>query len=157
MLLSPPIYVFLSCEKVLPLSVILEGLSKIIQITMRNLKLKDRLKLQFLVFCSCTKLPSFYSCSKYIYKSLNMWYFLFSGEGNSNTLQYFCLEDPTDRGAWKATAHAVTRLSHQHHLLFSEHLHPRDFHVPPSARITISCAWEPASPSFVCFQHGHLH
>ena len=37
------------------------------------------------------------------------------GEGNGNPLQYSCLENPTDRGAWQATVHAVpksrTRLS----------------------------------------------
>ena len=30
-----------------------------------------------------------------------------SGEGNGNPLQYSCLEDPVDRGAWWATAHGV--------------------------------------------------
>ena len=25
------------------------------------------------------------------------------GEGNGNPLQYFCLENPMDRGAWEAT------------------------------------------------------
>ena len=29
------------------------------------------------------------------------------GEGNSNPLQYSCLENPTDRGAWWATVHRV--------------------------------------------------
>ena len=37
------------------------------------------------------------------------------GEGNGNPLQYFCLENSTDRGAWWATVHGVaesgTRLS----------------------------------------------
>ena len=37
------------------------------------------------------------------------------GEGNGNPLQYSCLENPMDRGAWWATAHGVaksqTRLS----------------------------------------------
>ena len=28
-------------------------------------------------------------------------------EGNGNPLQYFCLEDPMDRGAWQATVHTV--------------------------------------------------
>ena len=28
-------------------------------------------------------------------------------EGNGNSLQYFCLENPTDRGAWWATVHGV--------------------------------------------------
>ena len=29
------------------------------------------------------------------------------GEGNSNPLQYSCLENPMDRGAWRATVHGV--------------------------------------------------
>ena len=31
------------------------------------------------------------------------------GEGNGNPLQYSCLENPMDRGAWWATAHGVTK------------------------------------------------
>ena len=31
------------------------------------------------------------------------------GEGNGNPLQYFCLENPTDRGAWWATVHEVAQ------------------------------------------------
>ena len=31
------------------------------------------------------------------------------GEGNSNALQYSCLENPTDRGTWQATIHRVTK------------------------------------------------
>jgi len=27
------------------------------------------------------------------------------GEGNNNPLQYSCLENPMDRGAWQATVH----------------------------------------------------
>ena len=30
------------------------------------------------------------------------------GEGNGNPLQYSCLENPVDRGAWHVTAHGVT-------------------------------------------------
>ena len=30
------------------------------------------------------------------------------GEGNGNPLQYSCLENPMDRGAWQATVHRVT-------------------------------------------------
>ena len=33
-----------------------------------------------------------------------------SGEGNGNPLQYSCLENPTDRGAWEAIVHGVTRV-----------------------------------------------
>ena len=29
--------------------------------------------------------------------------------GHSNTLQYFCLENPMDRGAWRAIVHGVTK------------------------------------------------
>jgi len=32
------------------------------------------------------------------------------GEGNGNPLQYSCLENPMDRGAWSATVHGVTEL-----------------------------------------------
>ena len=44
-----------------------------------------------------------------------------SGEGNGNPLQYSCLENPMDRGAWWATVHGVakswTRLSDFTHSL----------------------------------------
>ena len=33
----------------------------------------------------------------------------YSGEGNGNPLQYSCLENPMDRGAWQATVHGVTK------------------------------------------------
>ena len=44
-------------------------------------------------------------------KGLLIWTFLTSptGEGNGNTLQYSCLENPTDGGAWWATVHGVTK------------------------------------------------
>ena len=32
------------------------------------------------------------------------------GEGNGNPLQYSCLENSMNRGAWKATVHGVTKL-----------------------------------------------
>ena len=31
------------------------------------------------------------------------------GEGNGYTLQYSCLGNPVDRGAWWATVHGVTK------------------------------------------------
>ena len=31
------------------------------------------------------------------------------GEGNGNPLQYSCLKNPTDRGAWWTTVHGVTK------------------------------------------------
>ena len=34
------------------------------------------------------------------------------GEGNGNLLQYSCLENPMDRGAWWATVHGVAGVRH---------------------------------------------
>ena len=34
------------------------------------------------------------------------------GEVNGNPLQYSCLGNPMDRGAWRATVHGVTRVGH---------------------------------------------
>ena len=51
------------------------------------------------------------------------------GEGNGNPLQYSCLENPMDRGAWWATVHGVaksqTRLRNftfHFHTYFQEYL-----------------------------------
>ena len=49
---------------------------------------------------------------------------LSSGEGNGNSLQYACLENLMDRGAWKAAVHGIaegrTRLSD---FTFTFHFH----------------------------------
>ena len=34
------------------------------------------------------------------------------GEGHSNPLQYSCLENLMDKGAWQATVHGVARVRH---------------------------------------------
>ena len=34
------------------------------------------------------------------------------GGGNSYPLQYSCLENPMERGAWKAIVHGVARVGH---------------------------------------------
>ena len=33
-----------------------------------------------------------------------------AGEGNGNALQYYCLENPMDRGAWLAAVHGVAKI-----------------------------------------------
>ena len=38
-----------------------------------------------------------------------MSYSVYLGEGNGNTLQYSCLENPMDGGTWQATVHGVTK------------------------------------------------
>ena len=35
-----------------------------------------------------------------------------SGEGNSNPLQYYCLENFMERGAWQTTVHGSQRARH---------------------------------------------
>ena len=35
----------------------------------------------------------------------------FPGEGNDNSIQYSCLENPMDRGVWQATVHGVAEES----------------------------------------------
>ena len=49
---------------------------------------------------------------------------MLSGEGSGTPLQYSCLENPMDRGAWKAAVHGVpegwTRLSD---FIFTFHFH----------------------------------
>ena len=52
------------------------------------------------------------------------------GEGNGNPLQYSCLVNPMDRGAWRATVHRVTqsqtwlkRLSTQYYIILLHWFH----------------------------------
>ena len=37
------------------------------------------------------------------------WSRSFPGEGNGNPVQYSCLENPMDRGAWSVTVHGVAK------------------------------------------------
>ena len=36
----------------------------------------------------------------------------YPGKGNGNPLQYSCLENPMDRGAWQAIVHDGARVGH---------------------------------------------
>ena len=38
-----------------------------------------------------------------------MWVQLLPGEGNGNPLQYSCMGNPMDKGAWRATVHEVVK------------------------------------------------
>ena len=50
------------------------------------------------------------------------------GEGNGNPLQYSCLENRMDRGAWRATVHGITKTGARRKVLAQhgsgEALHP---------------------------------
>ena len=43
------------------------------------------------------------------------------GEGNGNPLQYSCLKNPMDRGAWQSAAHGIaeSNMTHWHSLTHS--------------------------------------
>ena len=52
------------------------------------------------------------------------------GGGNGNPLQYFCLENPMDKGSWRATVIGVPRVGHNWSNLAHTHyfyLHPIQF------------------------------
>ena len=42
-------------------------------------------------------------------KASILWLERSPGKENGNPLQYSCLENPVDRGAWQATAHGVAK------------------------------------------------
>ena len=44
------------------------------------------------------------------------------GGGSGNPLQYSCLEDPMDRGTWRATVYRVTKSLTQLKRLSTQHL-----------------------------------
>ena len=60
----------------------------------------------------------------------------FSGEGNGTPLQYSCLENPMDGGAWKAAVHGVTegqtRLSD---FTFTFHFHALEKEMAPHSSV----------------------
>ena len=64
----------------------------------------------------------------------------FPGEGNGNPLQYSCLENSVDRGAWRATVHGVTksqtRLSNLH-THTNTHTHTQWIRVGPKPVTTV--------------------
>ena len=47
------------------------------------------------------------------------------GEGNGNPLQYSCLENPKDGGAWWAAVHGVSRSLSDVTFIFTFHFHAR--------------------------------
>ena len=52
-----------------------------------------------------------------------MFKYKYFGEGNGNTLQYSCLENSMDKGAWQATVHEVTESDTAEHAHTHHHHH----------------------------------
>ena len=48
----------------------------------------------------------------------------FPGGGHGNPFQYCCLENPMDRGAWRATVHGIARGGHDLALSFVLSIYP---------------------------------
>ena len=81
-----------------------------------------------------------------------------SGEGNGNLLQYSCLRNPMDRGAWQATVHGFAKSrsqlsTHTHTVIFN---FLRNHHTIFRSHWTIvhfqqQCKEVPISP------HPHQH
>ena len=57
------------------------------------------------------------------------------GEGNGNPLQYSCLENPMDRGAWQAIVHGVSRVG-QNLVIKPPQTGRRQVHVERLERLT---------------------
>ena len=66
-----------------------------------------------LCFIDCTYSSTWLRCLRIclqcVRPKFDPWVGKIPGEGNGNPLQYSCLENPMDRGAWWATVHAVTK------------------------------------------------
>ena len=69
------------------------------------------------------------------------------GEGNVTPLQYSCLENPMDRGAWKAAVHGVTEgRTRPSDFTFTFHFHPLEKEMATHSSIlawTIPLTGEP--------------
>ena len=83
------------------------------------------------------------------------------GEGNSNPLQYSCLENPMDRGAWKATVHGghkeldtTERLTYNHllnvnpnHNEISSHTSQNNYCQKENKRWMLVRMWRKGNPA----------
>ena len=71
--------------------------------------------------------------------------------GSVNPLQYYCLENPMDRGAWQATVHRVaknwTGLSKEIQPVHSKGHQPWDFFGRNDAKAETPVLWPPHAKS----------
>ena len=68
-----------------------------------------------------------YQCRRCKRHRFNPWIGRFPGVGHGNPLQYSCLKNPMDKGAWHATVHTVTKSQTQLKWL-STHTHTWQTH-----------------------------
>ena len=79
------------------------------------------------------------------------------GEGNGTLLQYSCLENPMDRGAWKAAVHWVTEGQTQlSEFTFTFHFHALEKEMENVLAWRIPGTGEPGGlPSMGSHRVGH--
>ena len=83
------------------------------------------------------------------------------GEGNGNPLQYSCLENPMDRGAWWATVHMVTKswtqLSDFTFTFTYELVYYSDYLSVSSVQFSCSVMSNSVTPWTAACQASHVH
>ena len=80
---------------------------------------------------SYTPTSTFLTSGKYLYTSTHL-----HGEGNGTPLQYSCLENPMDRGAWWAAVHGVSRnRTRLRDLTFTFHFHALEKEMAPHSSV----------------------
>ena len=72
----------------------------------------------------------------------------YPGGGHGNPLQYSCLENPMDRGAWQATVHRVTRVEYNWSYLVHMHTHVLANSAAMNTGVCVSF-WIMISPGFM--------
>ena len=72
------------------------------------------------------------------------------GEGHDNLLQYSCLENPMDRGAWRATVHRVTKSQTRLKQLSTRRRVERAFSSPWSSGNKAEPRWPKTSEEEQC-------
>ena len=67
------------------------------------------------------------------------------GEGNGKLLQYSCLKNPMDRGAWRGQSKRLQRVEHstcvRARACMHTHTHTKVQHIRPGPRGALDCIW----------------
>ena len=77
------------------------------------------------------------------------------GEGNGNPLQYSCLENSMDRGAWRATVHGIAELDTMEHTGLVDYRVSEPLTLPSHTR-QAGTVWVPSSSSSDVATTGHM-
>ena len=73
----------------------------------------------------------------------------FPGGGHGNPLQYSCLENPMDRGAWRAVVHRVTQSRARLSDLARRHRLPPAGYTEVARRIWVARGWDGSQGEFL--------